>query len=495
MTPGQWRRVRDLFEEAVEMPVGEVDRWLTRVESDPVVIGELRSLLNHHSRAGAFLDAAVTERVAGLVGDEAVFEPGATLGFYTIEREIGRGGMGWVYLATDRRLGRKVALKVLAPRFVRDEAQRERLRHEARAAASLSHPGICTIYALEEIDGHVAIAAEYIDGHSLRQEIGSSPPPATAGVIDAARQLSSALAAAHTRGVTHRDLKPENIMRAAGGRLKILDFGLALVEPRDGEPGSPRMTSPDVLVGTPLYMAPEQIDHGTVDVRTDVFALGVVLYEFATGVHPFEANSAMAVVARILESTPRPVESVRADLPRTLAGVIERCLRKNRDERYASASEVLRAVDGDEVRSPGPGPTAWWRTHMAATLLLYFVAAAAAWLLKEWDHGLADAVFVAVALAAAIGGVFRGHLLFAERTHDLRRVEIELQRTAPMLTAVDLAIGAALLLEGLWTTRSRPVAGVLVAGFAIWFPVARLWIEPSTTDAAFAGARSPSSRA
>ena len=222
----------------------------------PRFAGQLEALLRAQSQAGSFLDADVAARLPELMEDLPGLQPGDVIGSYVIEREIGRGGMGHVYLADDRDLGRKVAIKALAPNLVRDETQRERLRREARAAAALTHPGICTIYKLEEKDGDLFIVSEYVEGRTLRDEISSGQKPDAARVLDTVRQLAAALASAHEKNITHRDLKPENLMRATNGRLKILDFGLALDAGLD--PSSPRMTQLGMIVGTPAYMAPEQ---------------------------------------------------------------------------------------------------------------------------------------------------------------------------------------------------------------------------------------------
>jgi predicted Ser/Thr protein kinase len=484
MTSSQWRRVRDLFEQVVDLPGGDVQDWLARQEPDPAIVAEVRSLLEHHTVAGDFLNEGVIGRVSDLLAADTVFEAGAVLGDYEIHKEVGRGGMGRVYLATDRRLGRSVALKVLAPLLARNAAERDRLRQEARAAASLNHPGICTIYAIEEIEDQIVIAAEYIDGHRLREEIGGTTP-SPREVVDAARELVAALAAAHARGITHRDLKPENVMRTKTGHLKILDFGLALLEPRDGMAAAPRITTPGALVGTPAYMSPEQLTNGPIDVRTDLFSLGVTLYEFATGVHPFAADSPMALAARILEGKPQPLSTLRPDLPRQLVVVIERCLQKKPEDRFVSAAEMILAIASGDLRPVSQGGIGWWRTHVRATLGLYFAAAAAAWLVRESFHGASELLFVVVALAAAFGGVLRGHLLFTERVHDRARVLGELVRGGTLLTLVDMTIGLGLLVEGLWLTPARPLTGVLVAALGLWFVVARLRIEPGTTDAAF----------
>src|SRR5207247_1172829 len=166
----------------------------------------------------------------------------------------------------------------LPPRFTRDPAHRERLRREARAAAALTHPAICTVYALEELDEGLFIATEFVDGHTLREDMSSGGPRPAGEVVRTARELAGALAAAHAKGITHRDLKPENVMRTADGRLKILDFGLARIDTPDASPsaGRPLATLPGVLLGTPAYMAPEQLNGQPADARTDVFAYGVL---------------------------------------------------------------------------------------------------------------------------------------------------------------------------------------------------------------------------
>src|SRR3989454_10593246 len=260
MPADQQRRVRDLFEAAIDRDTSSIQSWIAReAADDPAVRDEVLSLLDHHSRAGAFLSHAIVDAVPDLFFDEAL-SPGTTIGPYTVVRELGRGGMGRVYLASDERLGRTVALKALAPHLVRDPSQRERLRREARAAAGLTHPGICTVYALEEVDGELYIASEFVDGHTLRDEIESGRPSGEM-LTRTARDLAAALASAHARGIVHRDLKPENIMRTADGRLKILDFGLARI---DSVQENVRVTRTGVMVGTLAYMAPEQLHHGHV---------------------------------------------------------------------------------------------------------------------------------------------------------------------------------------------------------------------------------------
>jgi eukaryotic-like serine/threonine-protein kinase len=204
VTPEQRQRARLLFEAALEHEPPNLVTWLeSAAPEDSAVRDEVQSLLDHHSRAGAFLITPLVEAAPHLLGDDRALQPGAVLGSYTIVREVGRGGMGRVYLASDARLGRAVALKVLPPELTKEPQHRERLRREARAAAALTHPGICTVYALEEFDGELYIATEFVEGHTLRHEIAGGSRPSIDTILDTARQLGAALASAHEKGITH----------------------------------------------------------------------------------------------------------------------------------------------------------------------------------------------------------------------------------------------------------------------------------------------------
>jgi predicted Ser/Thr protein kinase len=486
MTAAQWLRVRDLFEEAIDQNPPDLPGWLARrAGDDPEVAAEAASLLEHHTQAGSFLAEPVADRVSYLLQDDPRFDPGAVIGSYTIVRELGRGGMGRVYLATDARLGRTVALKALAPPLTRDPAQRERLRREARAAAALTHPGICTIYALEELDDDVFIAAEFIDGHSLRDEVAAGERPTASMLLNSARELAEALACAHANGITHRDLKPENVMRNREGRLKILDFGLAVVGiGANTLDHLPRVTLPGAIVGTPAYMAPEQLKGGTIDARTDVFSYGVLMYEYATGVHPFAAQTPLALAARVLESEPRSIQEVRSDVPHQIAVVVERSLQKLPADRFQSAAEIMPLLERAPSRTRSLSVESWWRNHQMIALGLYFIAAALAWQIKEWQHDLADAGFLAVAALATIAGIFRGHLLFTERMNR-PSFAAERRRAEPITRIVDIVIALALAAEGWQLAAARPLAGALTIALAVGIALARLVVEPSTTHGAF----------
>jgi len=343
-TSERWQRVRELFERAFEEKPADVGAWLDgHGVDDWQVREEVVSLLQHHAGAGSFLDNPAGERLAEFIAADRPLEPGQVLGQYRIVRDIGGGGQGRIYLANDERLGRPVALKALSSDFTADLSHRERLRREASAAAALSHPGICTVYALEEFDGELYIASEFVDGHTLRTEITQGRPTANE-VVNLARELARALGHAHNSGITHRDLKPENVMRTRDGQLKIVDFGLARIETPAGDRDT-FLTQPGAVMGTPAYMSPEQLNGQRADARSDVWAFGVLLYEYAAGAHPFEAPTAAARIGRMFNGTMDRLESRRPDLPASIVRVIERSLSTSPNDRYASAAEIVDDLD------------------------------------------------------------------------------------------------------------------------------------------------------
>jgi serine/threonine protein kinase len=486
MTPEQHRRARDLFEAALDRDPSDVVRWLEVSEPDDGdVRAEVQSLLEHHSRAGSFLTQPLAEAAPQLLEEELTLEPGTVLGSYTIIREIGRGGMGRVYLAGDGKLGRTVAIKALAPPLTRNPVHRERLRREARAAAGLTHPGICTVFALEEFEGDLYIVTEFVGGHTLRDEI-PGPRPSANAIVTTGRELAAALASAHVKGITHRDLKPENVMRLSDGRLKILDFGLARVESGGGAQATLTAAVPGALAGTPAYMAPEQIEGGAVGPPADVFAFGVLMYEWITGVHPFQAASSLATLARVIDSNPEPL-AARAGVPRWVSDIVDRCLKKAPGDRFASASGLAAAFErpGSDVRY-APGTSTWWRVHQLAAMTLYVVATTRAWQIKEWIHSSAAArwAFVLMGIAASVGGIVRGHLIFTDvmnRSHLTR----EMRRTRRTLIIADLLMALTLAVDALLLAPSQPLAAVLTILVATGIALAAILMEPATTAAVF----------
>ena len=275
------RRLRAVYAAALQRDPEERDEYLSRACVDqPELRAKVAALLQAHSQD--FLEGERLTTLPPPTSNRPAGIEGKVIGPYIVRRELGRGGMGVVYLADDTRLSRRVALKALSPEVGHDPSRRERLRLEARAAAALSHPGIATVYALEEIGDDLYLAYEYVPGESLRALLASGPL-SMVRVVTIGAQLARALAAAHTVGVIHRDIKPENVMKTPSGVVKILDFGLARMEGA----ANPKLTQSGVIVGTPAYMAPEQVLGQNVDFRTDVFAFGLLVYELAAGVNPF----------------------------------------------------------------------------------------------------------------------------------------------------------------------------------------------------------------
>ncbi len=324
MSDERWDRLKAVFQGALAQPPEQRRAWLERAcGDDKGLLQEADTLLQSLDSVGDFLEHPPDVDI----GDSGTFPPGTTIGPYRIERDIGRGGMGVVYLAEDVRLERRVALKALPPEVAANPELRQRLRREARAAATIAHPAVATVYALEEIDEQLFIASEYVDGETLRSSIARGPmPPARLHGI--AIQIARALCAAHEAGVVHRDLKPENVLLTAAGDVKVVDFGIAYVEGREGT----KLTRAGAMLGTPAYMAPEQLLGTPVDGRADIYAFGVLLNELATGHHPLAAV------------TPPPT-------PPMFAAIIARCMQPDPSVRYASGRDLLAAL---EATRPGP---------------------------------------------------------------------------------------------------------------------------------------------
>ena len=278
-----------------------------------------------------------------------MLDPGSKLGRYEIRSQLGAGGMGEVYLALDTRLSRSVALKILPDDVATDPDRMRRFEHEAKAASGLNHPNIITIYEIDHSGPRSFIATEFIDGSTLRERLRKQPmPPAEA--LNVAIQVASALAAAHASGIVHRDIKPENAILRADGIVKVLDFGLAkstlqeMAEFVDGDaPTRTRLvTDAGVVMGTATYMSPEQARGEQVDARTDIFSLGVMLYELVSGRLPFEGSSVYEIVAGILsDREAAPLSRAAPETPPELERIVGKALRKNRDERYQTAKDLL----------------------------------------------------------------------------------------------------------------------------------------------------------
>jgi len=269
---------------------------------------------------------------------------GTTLGPYEILAHIGAGGMGDIWRARDKRIGRDVAIKVLPEAYAPGDERVRRFEQEARAAGALNHPGLVTIFDVGTVDGAPYIVMELLEGQTLRDAIGEvAPKPLpTRKMIDYAIQLASALAVAHEKGILHRDLKPENIIITPDGRVKILDFGLAKLaeEAKDRDQTGKHLTSTGMVVGTPGYMSPEQVRAKPLDYRTDIFSLGAVMYEMLSGRRAFDHDSAVETMNAVLSDEPPPLSSIAPDVPPALEAMVRHCMEKNPRERFQSARDL-----------------------------------------------------------------------------------------------------------------------------------------------------------
>lgn len=267
---------------------------------------------------------------------------GQLLGRYRIEEKIGEGGMGVVYRAEDTRLNRSVAIKIIHPDLLRDPDARARFVREAQAASALEHPNICTIHSIEEVDGQLFLVLEYLRGQTLKERTDLQTN--TRLLLDCSVQTAEGLAEAHRTGIVHRDIKSTNILLTDRGLIKIMDFGLAKQIKQSATASSgatTEVTNPGVSVGTPSYMSPEQAFGRPVDARSDVFSLGVVLYEISTGRLPFAGNSAMEAMDAVLHREPAPPGRLNSAVLPEFERIVLKALRKEADERYTSAADML----------------------------------------------------------------------------------------------------------------------------------------------------------
>ena len=357
---------------------------------------------------------------------------GNRLGHYHVLEKLGSGGMGDVYVAEDTRLNRRVALKFLRPNVAEARDSRGRILREARAAAALNHPNIVHLYSVEEADDLVFITMELVPGRSLRQLLGTGTGLPLAQTISFATQMAEALACAHAAGIVHRDLKPGNVMITDDERVKILDFGVAKVLARisDQDPEGATMTSDDAsvghAVGTTGYMSPEQALGKTLDARTDLFALGVVAYEMATGRAPFQGETVAAVFDHLLNRRQPPLLTFNPTLPRSLEVILDKALEKDPDRRYRTADEFLRDLRAmpDVIPATKPVTVAGVEQEVSSSIaVLPFVDMSPGKDQEYFCHGITEEIITALTSVPGLQVISRTSA-FAFQSQNLEVIEI-----------------------------------------------------------------------
>ncbi len=423
MKPDRWHEIDKLLEQALEQDPSRRGTFLDQAcAGDEALRGEVESLLKVYSRVDDFLGEPALEEVArDLARDAPHLVIGRKLGHYEILSRLGEGGMGIVYKARDQHLDRFVAIKVLPPELVADPDRKRRFVQEAKAASALNHPNIITIHDIANDNGTDFIVMEYVQGKTLGQMIPRRGLKLSE-VLKYAIQIADALAKAHGAGIVHRDLKPGNIMVSEGGLVKVLDFGLAKlterpqVEEAESTGTLQPQTEEGMILGTASYMSPEQAAGKPVDVRSDIFSFGSVLYEMVTGQRAFQGDSKMSTLAAILNQEPKSAREIARTLPHDLDKVITRCLRKEPSRRSQSMADVKVALEelkeesdsGSPQAAEAPGPSRKAGRFSGVTWAAVGVVAIglvlAAWLwLDRLDIRQQDATLIPVPLTAYPG--------------------------------------------------------------------------------------------
>ncbi len=461
MTPERWQRARQILNEALEREPDGRERFLAEACSgDESLRQEVEALVMAHEQAGSFLDVPVVK--AGRPRAAARLFAGTKLGLYEVVELIGAGGMGEVYKATDSKLGRSVAIKLLPAVFAQDGERVARFEREARVLASLNHPNIAAIYGLEESGGERFLVMELVPGETLSEKIkrGAIPVEET---LTIAAQITEALEAAHEKGVVHRDLKPANINVTPDGKVKVLDFGLAKAfaeGPATEDSNSPTLSAiTGVIMGTAAYMSPEQAKGKAVDRRADIWAFGVVLYEMLTGCMPFSGETASETIVAVMTKEP-DWNTLPTNLPARLRDLLRRCLVKEPRSRVQAIGDVRIAIEEVESGAAVDGGVG------QAPVRHRF---------KVWAGTAAVLFFVAVFSALSV-------VYFNRTAPPEIRVEVNTPSTADPLSFAISPDGRRLVFsasnEGksqLWvrpldSLAAQPLAGTFGASYPFWSP-------------------------
>ena len=546
MDADRWRRINELFHAALEREPTARDAFLdTACAGDAALRDEVESLLRMHTETSV-LDQPALEADPELLpprdDDDALI--GRRLGPYEVTSLLGRGGMGVVYLGFDTRLERPVAIKALPAAFTDDDRLRARLRREAMAAAALSHPGVATVFALEEFEDDLYLVHEYVPGRTLRATMKAREGRmALAEVVAIALDVARALAAAHAHGIIHRDLKPENVMHTPGGGIKVVDFGLARFEQGDGLSARERLTRPGGAPGTPGYMAPEILRGDPVDARADQFSFGVLLSELVTGRHPFEGTDDVATVARILDTQPAALDPARPACPIALERVITTCLAKAPRDRYRTTDALVTALEavleatrqaasaaapntspargaapaapagvvapartappartsgttpaatprtasdpGAEGRRGAATPLWWWQFHQVAVSVVYALTLYPVWRAREWmPDGWGLVTFMTAVAVVGAAANLRLHLWFTSRVY-ADQLGDQLRRSSSWKRLSDTAFSVLLLATAAVIAPEHPRWAAFFIAMAISSALSARVMEPATTRAAF----------
>lgn len=356
MKSENWEKVETIFHQALSFTGVERQKFIEQTcSADFALFNEVQSLVTSFENENEFLENPITDLSLNVIGQKTEkTRTNTTLGFYEIGEKLGSGGMGEVYQAVDTRLNRKVALKFLPESLKNDNAAKRQLQKEAQAIAMLEHPNICAVHGIEQFENDNFIVMQFVEGVTLEKKLKTMEEcPDTFKSL--AKQIISAIALAHSHGVIHRDLKPGNIMLSDNGNIKVLDFGLAKVIERQKNPGievsrnSSRISNNGLVIGTVSYMSPEQLRGEKLDYQTDIFSLGIILYELLTSENPFQRGTQAETIAAILSENPFSAEKITSKIPPGFVNLIKKCLAKDKNKRFQSAAEIL--VELDKIES------------------------------------------------------------------------------------------------------------------------------------------------